>query len=359
MLSALEDASRDPVIPSILPSSTRREVPAEQVTSVSHANPPMVEERGKRAGKKAKRQTGREPRAGTPLRVLLWIGLLGVLIAAIVFGLRMFPDLRFGPSTADLNQQATETALTVVVPTLTIEERAMEGVNTNAEWTPYTRVINGVEMALVPAGCFPMGSEDGDSADSPVHNVCEKQYWIDVNEVTNKQSGQAAPNCLDWSAADDQPRVCISWAEASDHCVSRGARLPTEAEWEFAARGPDALVYPWGNEFIPFDVVYSDNSNGRPAQIGSRQGGVSWVGALDLSGNVEEWVNDWVDAGYYGLLTDLVLHPEGPESGTERVVRGGSWGDGPLKLRSALRDSSDPSHGYLSVGFRCAMSYQP
>lgn len=162
---------------------------------------------------------------------------------------------------------------------------AEAGVTRNSDWRPYLEEFSDVSMALVPAGCFQMGSTDGDSDERPVHEVCfEEPFWIDVYEVTNEQFGSTG--CGETSSAPDQPRNCVNWFDATAHCESRGARLPTEAEWEYAARGPDGLVYPWGNEFVADFVVYKDNSGGRTWQVGSKPAGKSWAGVYDLSGNV-------------------------------------------------------------------------
>ncbi len=252
----------------------------------------------------------------------------------------------------------TATTAPTATATLSPGERARAlaeaGVSSNDEWTPYTEIINDVEMALVPAGCFMMGSEDGDADESPVHEVCfEEPFWIDLTEVTNGQYGSEGR----FSGAD-RPRETITWTDSLAHCESRGARLPTEAEWEYAARGPDALVYPWGNTFIGDNVVFSDNSGGQTAEVGSRPGGVSWVGALDLSGNVWEWVNDWYDAGYYDTLVDGVVNPQGADSGSYRVLRGGSWNvNNSTVLRGAFRNGLYPTESDFSLGFRCALSY--
>jgi formylglycine-generating enzyme required for sulfatase activity len=231
-------------------------------------------------------------------------------------------------------------------------------VTRNADWEPVIEEKNGVRMALVPVGCFQMGSEDGGSDESPVHEVCfDEPFWIDVYEVTNEQYGEAASGCTDWSSDDNQPRICISWTDSLAHCESRGARLPTEAEWEYAARGPNELVYPWGNTFEADNVVYTENDPGGTAPVGSKPGGVSWVGAFDLSGNVWEWVNDWYDSGYYGTLADGVINPQGPDTGNARVLRGGSWFDSSFVVRAANRYGYIPSNGYGNLGFRCALSY--
>ncbi len=253
------------------------------------------------------------------------------------------------------------TATRPPTPTGPIARQAAEaGVTSNADWSPYTEVINGIEMALVPAGCFQMGSTDGDDDEPPVHEVCfDQPFWIDVYEVTNEQYGEAAPECMPHSSEPAQPRICINWDNAKAHCESRGARLPTEAEWEYAARGPDSLAYPWGNDFIADNVVYQDNAGGRTWAVGSKPGGVSWVGAYDSLGNVWEWVNDWYGSEYYGTLADGVVNPQGPNSGDNRVLRGSSWFLQGANARATNRYGNFPLYKIFDVGFRCALSYQP
>jgi formylglycine-generating enzyme required for sulfatase activity len=232
---------------------------------------------------------------------------------------------------------------------------AGRGVRTNDEWAVYTETINGIEMALVPVGCFMMGSTEGNDDESPIHSVCfDEPYWIDVTEVTNGAYGSSGH----W-AGDDLPRDSISWTEAKTHCRSRGARLPTEAEWEYAARGPSSLIYPWGNDFVANNVLYEPNSRHRTAKVGSYPGGISWVGAFDLSGNVSEWVNDKYDADYYGTLVEGEVSPQGVEDGTDAtLLRGGYWNVGnPTFLRAAYRGKFNPSDLYArALGFRCAYS---
>ncbi len=234
---------------------------------------------------------------------------------------------------------------------------AAAGVARNADWATYTQNINGVQMALVPAGCFQMGSTDGDGNEQPVHEVCfDTPFWIDMYEVTNVQTGGASPECAQYSSDDNQPRVCINWIEVKSYCASRGARLPTEAEWEYAARGPDGLVYPWGNEWNSDLAVWNAD---QAAEVGSKPGGASWVGALDLSGNVWEWVSDW----YGSYSSGRQVNPQGPAAGEYsdyRVLRGGSWVSlGSYYLRAALRDGSGPDLRFNYFGFRCALSYSP
>jgi formylglycine-generating enzyme required for sulfatase activity len=252
------------------------------------------------------------------------------------------------PTVEPVAEEPTETPTEEPEPTETPLPIGFAPVTRNADWEPVIQDFNGVEMALVPAGCFMMGNEQ------PVHEVCfEEPFWIDVYEVTNGQFGSAASDCTHWSSSDNQPRICVDWRDATAHCESRGARLPTEAEWEYAARGPDGLVYPWGNEFIADNVVYGDNSGGHTASVGSRPGDVSWVGAYDMSGNAWEWVADW-----YGTYpSEAQVNPTGPGSGQYRVLRGGSWGDhSSYSLRGANRLRHPPVDPAPDHGFRCALS---
>jgi len=308
----------------------------------------------------------------------LWFGFV-VLVLAVVAGIIFLPgllddgsQLEDSPTTESAQEVAelptdeptlapgvtsTEAAFN---PSLSSENcaaasvpvEACTGVARNSEWTPYTRDFSGVEMALVPAGCFMMGSEDGNPDEAPVHEVCfETPFFIDVYEVTNAQHGSSGR-----FEGTTQPRESILWEDALTQCAKRGARLPTEAEWEYAARGPDGLTYPWGNEFVGGNVVYSGNSGGQTQPIGSRPGGVSWVGAHDMSGNVWEWVADWHDSAYYA--SSPAVNPQGPDDGEFHVLRGGSWiNDVPEELTSTLRDKSSPVFTWDLDGFRCARSY--
>jgi len=266
-------------------------------------------------------------------------------------------------------------------------------VTANNQWMPVVQTFDGVEMVLVPAGCFTMGSTDEQvdavfamcettlgagqcrrdwfTNEQPTTEICfDEPFWIDRYEVTNGQFAQfggQATNISYWPG-DSRPRENLTWSEARDFCALREARLPTEAEWEYAARGPDGFIYPWGNEFdgtrlnfcdtnCEYDwknTNYDDGSQ-YAAPVGSYEGGESWVEAYDLSGNVWEWVStiyrDYpYDAG------------DGRESNADtydsRVVRGGSLSSAEYGLRAALRLFRGPNDDYLDVGFRCARSFE-
>lgn len=223
----------------------------------------------------------------------------------------------------------------------------------NADWEPFVQDFDGVEMMLVPAGCFMMGSENGDNDEKPVHEVCfNEPFWLDRYEVTNaryKSEGRFS--------GVDQPRDSVTWHEAQDFCEGRETRLPTEAEWEYAARGPDGLMYPWGNEFSSSHTIYSANSDGHTANIGTALD-ISWIGAEDMSGNLREWVSDWYAREYD---TDVsVVNPSGPTTGIQRVLKGGSWWHGdPDFLRGAARDWYYPDDRSELNGFRCARATTP
>ena len=239
-----------------------------------------------------------------------------------------------------------------------------------------TRPADDMEMVYVPAGEFQMGSNEGNSDERPVHTVALDGFWIDKTEVTNAQYGKCveAGPCDGSEFADDseysgatQPVVGVDWTDARDYCNWAGVRLPTEAEWEYAARGPEGWLYPWGNEFDGTKLNYcdrnceykqadesADDEYAKTAPVGSYPGGASWVGALDMAGNVWEWVADWYDEDFYERSPKL--NPPGPDSGSSRVLRGGSWFYSPDYVRGSFRLDWFPVFRSDHSGFRCALS---
>ncbi len=235
----------------------------------------------------------------------------------------------------------------------------------NADWqAQYSNGLqyvfdDGVRMVLVPAGCFMMGSNDGYSDEQPVHQQCfEAPFWIDRTEVTQAdfaRLGGEQKRQSSFSGAD-RPVETITWFEARDFCALRGARLPTEADWEYAARGPDGLVYPWGNAFDEDNAVWNRGFGEGTAPVGSRPAGRSWVGADDMSGNVWEWTSSLYESYPYAA-GDGREADTGTSTDVVRVVRGGSWNyDFSGNLRAADRDWLNPEVRNISLGFRCARS---
>ena len=256
-------------------------------------------------------------------------------------------------------------------------------VTTTPEPGPYalgdtwTRPADGMGMVYVPAGEFQMGSTEGDNDEAPVHTVALDAFWLDHTEVTNAQYQKcvAAGDCevsrcasnSDYNGAE-QPVVCVSWHDAVAYCEWAGGRLLTEAEWEYAARGPEGLIYPWGNTFdgtrlnfcdksCTFDWANQSVDDGYEftAPVGSYPDGASWAGALDLAGNVWEWVADW----YGDYSSGRQVNPTGPQNGDCRVLRGGSWHGNENNTRGANRDRSTPTDSDNSGGFRCGVSAAP
>ncbi|HET7505618.1 MAG TPA: SUMF1/EgtB/PvdO family nonheme iron enzyme, partial [Kofleriaceae bacterium] len=258
-------------------------------------------------------------------------------------------------------------------------------------------------MVAVPAGTFEMGSVDGvgDVDEHPRHRVTLSAFCLDRTEVTVMAYAaciaagacSAAPRTLNWSAYSsqdagrygqwcngpdrpDHPVNCIDWDDAAAYCAWRGARLPTEAEWEYAARGGDDRVYPWGNEppaasrldlcgtectamarralNEDWNPMYdADDGWGSTAPVGSYPLGASRFGALDMAGNVWEWTSDW-----YGPYPSAPqVDPHGAPGGTSRVSRGAGWATrGRDRARAADRNWLDPSIRDCDLGFRCARS---
>jgi formylglycine-generating enzyme required for sulfatase activity len=217
----------------------------------------------------------------------------------------------------------------------------------------------------VPAGEFVMGSTDADgmarSDEKPQHKVYLDAFLIDRTEVTNAMYAKCvdAANChgsLPTLSAEPEnyPVTGVAWSDAQAYCAWAGGRLPTEAEWEKAARGTDGRIYPWGNE--PADAQRGNYNRmmGGTTPVGAYPQGASPYGALDMTGNVWEWVADWYGDAYYASSPGR--NPTGPSSGDDRVLRGGSCFDTEDDARAAARKGNYPLVGYAHYGFRCVHS---
>jgi len=220
---------------------------------------------------------------------------------------------------------------------------------------------DGGTYVWVPAGEFMMGSEHGDEREKPVHLVrITKGFWLGKCEVTNRQyrrfceaTGREFPGESD--QGDDHPVVYVSWEDAQAYCEHYGLRLPTEAEWEYAARGARGTAYPWGDEWDSSKCCNRANlgPGGSTFPVGSFPAGVSWCGALDMAGSMWESCADWYAEDYYS--TSPENDPTGPVSGERRVLRGGSWNqDFEFFFRCAFRVWGDPTNRLSNnSGFRC------
>ncbi len=260
---------------------------------------------------------------------------------------------------------ATPTASNTPIPSTAT---SYSSASTNMAWTPITKTFSdGVEMVLVPKGCFMMGSTDFDTVVSdaqPVAKICfDQPYWIDKTDVTNEQFTRlngVASSAGHWMDSK-RPRDSATWVEARDFCANaRGARLPTEAEWEYAARGPSSWTYPWGNETPTANkAVYSEDSGNQTADVGSKPDGASWVGALDMAGNVLQWTSTVYDASAFPYPYKAADGRENTidVNAAKRVLRGGSWSSNVTYLRSAVRFWLAPMSIFDGVGFRCVRAF--
>lgn len=236
-------------------------------------------------------------------------------------------------------------------------------------------------MVYVPAGEFLMGSSNADRDEKPEHHVTLDAFWIDRTEVTNAQFARflndqgnqteggvtsldvRSPDCGIEAAGsvfrpkagwEELPAANVSWYGAQAYATWVGGRLPTEAEWEKAARGTDGRTYPWGNGEPNSTRANFSADAGAPVAVGSYPAGASPYGALDMAGNMWEWVADWYGEGYYAQSP--ARNPQGPDSGEARVLRGGSFYNSEDLMRCARRNSYGPYYGYRYIGFRVVVS---
>jgi formylglycine-generating enzyme required for sulfatase activity len=308
------------------------------------------------------------------------LALAFILCAALVFG-SLLGD-RFKPRVQ--TPEPEPVLLTEATPVPATEAPAIP---TQAVITPRIETVNDGERALIPAGEFTMGrsAEEELAAceaynaecrlnwfeyEEPAHTVYLEDYYIDLYEVTNARykdcvaAGACDPprqtdsysrsSYYDNPAFGEHPVIYVNWYQAQAFCEWRGGRLPTEAEWEKAARGTDGRSYPWGEELDPSYVNYDYNVADTTA-VGSYESGKSPYGLYDMAGNVWEWVIS-LNRPYPYIPHD------GRESLNEegiRIMRGGSWGYVGVSVSTAYRYGFEPSESNLDLGFRCAYDAGP
>ena len=264
--------------------------------------------------------------------------------------------------------------VTLVPATLPAEptESALAPPDTPQSGEAWTRPTDGMVMSYIPVGEFEMGSEAGEDNEKPAHTVYLDAFWMDQTEVTNALYAECVYNGRCDEPSDtiylydpsyaEHPVVYVNWQAAQNYCERVGGRLPTEAEWEKAARGGlEGEKYPWGGErpVCNLGAVNGENfdDNKKCNDSGTKpvaSFSVNGYGLYDMVGNVWEWVLDWYSEDFYS--TPSLQNPLGPESGELRVTRGGSWLNIEIELSSALRHMNSPYKSYSTLGFRCARS---
>jgi sulfatase modifying factor 1 len=231
---------------------------------------------------------------------------------------------------------------------------------------PPGRITDRDSMVRLSAATFSMGADQGETDETPLHTVSLKAFWLDRTEVTNRDyracvsanvCGPAQSLDVPGMNGDSQPVTGVSWYDADKFCRWAEKRLPTEAEWERAARGAENRQFPWGSKYENNRANMRGDADGfkKTAPVGKFPAGVSREAALhDLSGNAAEWVNDWYDPAYY-RSQETFENPQGPDGiGGDKVVRGGSYVDPDFNARVSSRSRMEINNRSDAVGFRCA-----
>jgi len=301
-------------------------------------------------------------------------------------------------STPTLTSTPTSTSTPTPTPTPTATETVMPSVTPTSSPTPtrnpyeppnnpvlgdsWRRSTDEMQMFFVPSGTYWMGSQlntpNSNEDENPQHEVALTAFWMDYAEVTTTQFamflnvvGNQKERGVKWvdlynssssitndngeffpkPGMDDKPVTLVSWYGAEAYCQWAGGQLPTESQWEYAARGENHSTYPWGNASPTCDLTQFRVCPDGLLSVGSKSpAGDSWVGLADMGGNAWEWTADWYDA----YETAVSINPTGPRTGSERVLRGGSWGGDAWMARTAYRYRNVPTFRSVFYGFRCA-----
>jgi eukaryotic-like serine/threonine-protein kinase len=314
------------------------------------------------------------------IKVLVWIIpliALAVVLAFDIWGIFWLAGRQKPISPQPVSTTRTSTSTSTSIPTGIITPiSTLTATITPQIGSTWIRPADGMVMVYVPKGVFTMGRNDGDTVEKPLHMVTLDAFWIDKTEITNAMYGECelAGGCKPASQPyskkhnlytssiqfSDYPVIFVDWYASQAYCKWAGGRLPTEAEWEKAARGTDGRKFPWGNTIPTCKLAnyWSGNRGclGDTTPVGSYPAGASPYGALDMGGNVWEWVADWYDEDYY--LSSPFSNPRGPILGFSRTLRGGSFGDVEGYLSTSVRLRYAPSFSLNYVGFRCVRSSQ-
>ena len=306
-------------------------------------------------------------------RLLIFGGIALMLIAASLFISKCFLFDRCFDLNFEKQTKATNTATNLSVNETTNTTPVIINQGEEESYAIETQVSkkDGMTMVHIPGGTFSMGTNIISGEDErPVHVVFLNNYWFDQSEVTNGMYKKCIaegvctqPNdygsnehadYFENPSFNDYPVINVDWGQALNYCKWAGRQLPTEAQWEKAARSINEWVYPWGDAEPGKNMANYDMRVGDTTAVGSFPEGASNYGVVDMAGNVWEWVADWYGEYPSGYVTD----PTGPSSGSLRVLRGGSWSDNEDIIRSTNRHSMKSSLSNNNTGFRCSCPYQ-
>jgi eukaryotic-like serine/threonine-protein kinase len=361
--AADKKAKEEAALPALVKKEQDRQEAERRQETEAHSRPPEVfVEHGERG----------------PRHKSVWPVILGgaVILLLCIAGVILVPRwVNQGKTRAQAQPTATQGVQPTAAPAAAQNPTAVQVAVDPSKCTKIgqtrTNEKDGMVMLCVPAGEFIMGSVNGPKDEQPTRPVYLDAYWIARTEITNAMYGKCVdsggctlPQQTRSSTRDDYyynpnfagyPVIFVTWKQASDYCRWAGVSLPTEAQWEKAARGSGGQDYPWG-----YDAVDSQRANyggiiGDTVRADANPKSASPYGVLNMAGNVFEWVQDWYSETYYTGLA--ARNPTGPENGLQRVVRGGSWSSAPEDVRAANRYGVNPAVSYNSYGFRTV--YKP
>jgi len=371
LLSALEQAG--PVAQETAVVSQEIPVPVLSDDPVTQVTPPPAAQPDLSSLPVSGQDVGRKERKRFRLRWGIIVGLVGTILLGAI-ALFVFPPGSL--SVPPVQPLLTPTSLFQTRPpqaeltqTVTLSSAFPVCTQMGQKWTS---AQDGMVLLCVPSGNFLMGAGDDDkeasAVERPQHSVKLDAYWIDRTEVTNgmyaacvKARGCEAPfetksNTRQSYYGDPSyaayPVIYVNWYQAQAYCAWAGRKLPTEAEWEKAARGMAGFIYPWGNTPPGNQHLNLGNDPNDTGPVDQYPAGASPYGALNMAGNVWEWVADWYSETYY--TSAQVNNPTGPIGGDFKVLRGGPWGYITRNVRSSNRESYNPKIRYFNIGFRCA-----
>ena len=316
-----------------------------------------------------------QKRLRTTINTVLAIAVCGVLLAVVVITNKITTEQRAIEATRQAQQTATQQAAqaqqTATQQAAQAQQIATQQVAKGTQVAAFDKYEH--QMAFVPASSFQMGCSSADtncsSDEKPLHTVTLDAYQIDTYEVTNGQYAQcvATGKCTppanktstgrssyyDAAGFTEYPVIYVNWAQAGAFCAWAGERLPTEAEWEKAARGAtDTRIYPWGDSNPSCSLANTYGCSKDTDKVGNHPQGASPYGVQDMAGNVWEWTSDWYGDSYYQSSPDH--NPTGPTGGSYRVLRGGSWNLVSRFARVSDRGRYVPDLTSDDIGFRCA-----